>query len=56
MRCEKTNQETARTDFEHQPVLFQAPNRREIRVTFDEPRLTSDAGLALLMQDSFTRS
>ena len=51
----KTNQETARGEFEHQPVLFQAPNRREIRVTFDEPRLSSDAGLALLMQDPFTR-
>lgn len=33
-----------------QPLLFQAPNRREVRVTFDEPEITSDAGLLLLMQ------
>ena len=36
-----------------QPLLFQAPDGGEVRVCFDEPRLTSDAGLILLQQDTF---
>lgn len=36
--------------FDQQPLLFQAPNGQEIRATFDEPEITSDAGLLLLMQ------
>lgn len=31
-------------------LLFQAPNRKKLRVCFDEPEITSDAGLLLLMQ------
>lgn len=33
-----------------QPLLFQAPNRKNVRAVFDEPEITSDAGLLLLMQ------
>lgn len=51
----KTPKETPPRQANLQPLLFQAPNRRELRVTFDEPRITSDAGLILLMQAPQTR-
>lgn len=38
-----------------QPLLFQAPGGTEVRVTFDEPQMTSDAGLVLLAQDPFVQ-
>jgi hypothetical protein len=52
----KTSKETPPPKSERQPLLFQASNGRELRVTFDEPRLTSDAGLILLMQAPQTRA
>ena len=52
----KPHGKTPRPDFQVQPLLFQAPNGKELRVTFDEPRLTSDAGLILLAQDPGVRS
>lgn len=52
----KNPKETPPPQSEHQSLLFQAPNGKDLRVTFDEPHLTSDAGLILLMQAPQTRA
>ena len=51
----KTKPKEPPTQSCHQPLLFQAPDGGELRVSFDQPRLTSDAGLVLLQQDPSVR-